>query len=262
MSSVANVVQQVYNKNTYAGIKRGRDQVSPSLSDQLSKKQIAGSAAGLFRMISTESQKVAPTFTQCNVKVENKTSTNDKPADQLETTVTPISPTSFLKSRLLKRSKDDESSKEPHSAFFTKPTKEEMDAYDNCLVDAVRARDINALRKLHKDGRSFNASNRYGESVIHMACRRGQTDVVTFLVDEAKVRVNVRDDFGRTPFHDACWTAKPNFDLMDVLLKSVEPEMLLAEDIRGHTPFDYARKEHWNAWIDFIRKREDTLIKA
>jgi hypothetical protein len=31
-----------------------------------------------------------------------------------------------------------------------------------------------------------------------------------------------------------------------------EPDLLLVSDKRGHTPLDYARKDHWQTWIDFF----------
>jgi hypothetical protein len=47
---------------------------------------------------------------------------------------------------------------------------------------------------------------------------------------------------------------------MDELLRIVPPDMLLVEDIRGHTPFHYARKEHWEQWTDFLRTRSHVLL--
>jgi len=60
-------------------------------------------------------------------------------------------------------------------------------------------------------GTNLQCANRFGESLIHMACRRSHRDVVSFLVNEAGVSLRVRDDYGRTPFHDACW--RPELDL-------------------------------------------------
>lgn len=88
-----------------------------------------------------------------------------------------------------------------------------------------------------------------------MACRKGDVDMVKFLINEAQVQVNVHDDFGRTPFHDALWTQTPNFAIMDVLLESISPLLLLMHDVRCHTPFHYARREHWNEWVVFLKDR-------
>lgn len=94
-----------------------------------------------------------------------------------------------------------------------------------------------------------------------MACRRGDVEVVRVLVKEFQVRVDVRDDYGRTPLHDACWTTTPNFEVMDILIDAVDPMLLLAEDVRGHTPFDYARREHWELWLRFLKERKERLLK-
>lgn len=107
----------------------------------------------------------------------------------------------------------------------------------------------------------MNASNRFGELLIAMARRRGDVDVVHFLIHEANVSLDILDDFGRTPLHDACWTSHlPNIQVMDELLRVCPPDMLLAEDIRGHTPFHYARKEHWEQWEDFLRTQSLLLL--
>ena len=145
-----------------------------------------------------------------------------------------------------------------NSPTFVKPTEKAVAAYDATIVNAVRSANLDALRSAHKE--SLNACNQFGESLLHMACRRGNVEVVRYMVEEAKVNVHVRDDYGRTVLHDATWTARPNKDVMEVLLKAVSPEMLLAQDVRGHTPFDYARKEHWAEWVTFLSEREDRLI--
>lgn len=142
---------------------------------------------------------------------------------------------------------------------FHRPTQEATDAYDLNVVQAVRHNDIERLRTMLREGKSFNACNRFGESLIHMVCRRGNIPMATFLIKEACVDVDVRDDFGRSPMHDACWTSKPNVAIMDLLVNSVSPEMLLAEDVRGHTPFDYARKEHYEEWCQYLISKESDL---
>jgi len=142
---------------------------------------------------------------------------------------------------------------------FPQPSQDVIDAYDLEVVNAIRKCDVSELREMRSRGKSFHACNRFGESLLHMACRRGDVGVLAFLVEEANVPLEVRDDFGRTPLHDACWTPEPNFEAMDLLLKFAPPHLLLAEDVRGHTPFDYARKEHWDAWAQYLRERSHLL---
>lgn len=139
------------------------------------------------------------------------------------------------------------------------PSDEAIDAYDTESLAAIRSRNVEKLRSLLNEGKSFNACNRFGESLIHMACRMGDVNVLKFLIEEAKVDVEVMDDFCRTVMHDACWTHTPNFAVMDTLLEHVPAYMLVAEDVRGHSPFHYARKEHWNEWKDYLEERLDLI---
>lgn len=149
----------------------------------------------------------------------------------------------------------------PLTLTFLKPTEDMIASYKVEVIEAVRQRDIEALRKLHNDGESLQCCNRFGESLIHMACRRGYTDVVRFLVEEAKVSLMVRDDYGRTPLHDACWTPSPRFDLVQFIIEQV-PELLCVKDVRGHTPLNYVRKEDWSVWRSFLDKHRPLLRPA
>lgn len=171
-----------------------------------------------------------------------------------------ISPVEFLRTLLNNNgtvSYQDQQSYD--GSFFTKPNEDEIASYDIDVVDAIRTRDIEKLRTFHKEGKSMNACNRFGESLLHMCCRRGDTELVKFLVEEIRVRLNIKDDYGRTPLHDACWTPTPNFEIMEVIMKASDTSMLLAPDVRGHTPFDYARREHWGAWIKFFNEKKELL---
>ena len=148
-----------------------------------------------------------------------------------------------------------------HGVTFARPRDEDLAAYDTKIVSALRSSDVAKLRAMRQGGKSMNACNQFGESLLHMACRRGDVEVVRVLVKEFQVRVDVRDDYGRTPLHDACWTTTPNFEVMDILIDAVDPMLLLAEDVRGHTPFDYARREHWELWLRFLKERKERLLK-
>jgi Ankyrin repeats (3 copies) len=142
--------------------------------------------------------------------------------------------------------------------LFDEPKQKEIDAYGFEALDAVRQRDLAKLKQFHSEGRPLKCSNRFGESILHLACRKGFCDVVEFLVNEANVPVWVKDDFGRTPLSDACWTIEPNFELMDVLI-SKAPDLLLISDARGHTPLAYVRREHWEKWNHYLRNKGQDL---
>jgi len=86
--------------------------------------------------------------------------------------------------------------------------------------------------------------------------------MVEFFLREAHVSPRVRDDMGRNPMHDACWSsAAPNIDMMKLLIEAA-PELLLSKDKRGHSPFDYARREHWPNWITFLNEHRQFIVTA
>eukprot|EP00539_Tryblionella_compressa_P001438 CAMPEP_0178732860 /NCGR_PEP_ID=MMETSP0744-20121128/487_1 /TAXON_ID=913974 /ORGANISM="Nitzschia punctata, Strain CCMP561" /LENGTH=246 /DNA_ID=CAMNT_0020385005 /DNA_START=53 /DNA_END=793 /DNA_ORIENTATION=+ len=145
------------------------------------------------------------------------------------------------------------------SDFFLKPSQNEIDAYGFEVLSAVRNQDIKLLGKFHKEGRPLKCSNQFGESLLHLACRKSFAGVVRFLVQEAGVPFNVKDDFGRNPAHDACWTISPNFELVDLIVEKC-PDLFFIEDVRGHTPLDYIRKEHWPVWIEYLSEKGTQLI--
>lgn len=115
------------------------------------------------------------------------------------------------------------------------------------------------MRSIHESGRSLRCCNRFGESLLHVACRRSTPEIVKFLLKEAGVCPRIRDDYGRTPLHDAVWRAHPEVDIVELLL-NVEPRLAFVEDVRGHKPFQYARKEHWRRWREFLCENRDLIL--
>jgi len=108
----------------------------------------------------------------------------------------------------------------------------------------------------------FRCANRFGESLLHLACRRGRTDMVRFLVVEMgsspREMLNTMDDCHKTPLHDACWTPSPNFELVQLLLE-LAPEQVVTRDVRGNTPFDYVRPDDYKLWLRFLWGRRSLL---
>lgn len=142
---------------------------------------------------------------------------------------------------------------------FAPPTPEQIEAYSNDALSAVRTSDVNSLRQLHAAGHSLECCNRFGESLLHVACRRSSAEIVAFLLNEAKVSPRIRDDYGRTPLHDACWRGNPEYEIVELLL-SVEPRLAFVKDVRGHKPFQYARREHWSGWRKFIDQKRELIL--
>ena len=153
---------------------------------------------------------------------------------------------------------------EDSDARFLPPTASMLEAYSTSVVKDVRDNNLAGVKKLFENGQfqyGCNACNRFGESILHIACRRGDLDMVKFLVGEAGLSVaEIRDDYHRTPLHDAFWTSTASPDVVDYLLEQpYVTELLLAKDKRGFTPLDYSRAEDRCRWLRFLWERRDLL---
>jgi Ankyrin repeats (3 copies) len=145
-------------------------------------------------------------------------------------------------------------------SLFQKPTPTMIESHQIDVVAAVRRNDLDAIRKMHQGGKlPGNACNKFGESILHIACHRGHTSMVKYMLEVMNVQVQtVRDDYHRTALHDACWTTEPAFDVVDLLLDAA-PEHVLLKDARGFTPFDYVRKQDHGKWLRFLWERKHKL---
>jgi hypothetical protein len=143
--------------------------------------------------------------------------------------------------------------------FFVTMTEAMVAAYDMETVSAIRKGVLDDVRELHKAGKNLVACNQFGESIIHLACRHGKTDIVEFLMFQAGTSPRVVCDSGRTPMHDACWTAAPNFECIRLVLEEV-PDLLLIADKRGHTPLAYLPRDTWGEWSAFLTENRDILV--
>ena len=143
--------------------------------------------------------------------------------------------------------------------FFEETRDEDVNSYGFDVIRAVRDSDIEQLRQFYHEGRTLKCSNQFGESILHLACRKGLVPVVKFLVHEAHVPLRVIDDMGRSPLCDAFWTSEPNFELLDLILKEC-PDLLYVKDKRGHSPLAYARRNHWNKWTKYLSQLPRDMI--
>jgi hypothetical protein len=114
------------------------------------------------------------------------------------------------------------------------------------------------------------ACNRNGESLLHLACRRSHLNTIRFLVLEAHVDVSMVDDLGRTCLFDVCW--RPNVtEAIEIATFFVQQQhvplvttttndsssssssnLWHGTDLRGHSCWDYVRREHWTFWHSFL----------
>jgi len=134
----------------------------------------------------------------------------------------------------------------------------DMDAWNFEVLAAVRKGNVEQLRGYHEAGHNLKCSNQFGETLMHLACRKTLIPVVEFLIHEVGMPVNIHDDTGRTPLHDAFWTPEPNEELIDLMVSEC-PDMLFVQDKRGHCPLQYSRKSHWDTWNKYLEARKDRI---
>lgn len=141
--------------------------------------------------------------------------------------------------------------------YFLAPKPEYVDAWTMELTTAVREHDLEAMKRmLYQDGHLMQACNNFGESIVHLAVRRGSPEILRFLLQDAGVSMRVCDEFGRTPIHDAAWclnASNPDTYQKMALLLNESPMQLMITDARGFTPLAYVPRSKWkecNAFLD------------
>ena len=66
-------------------------------------------------------------------------------------------------------------------------------------------------------------------------------------------RADAFDDLGRAPLHDACWSSKPDFALVDALVAAAPAAAaLFRRDSRGHAPLNFAPRATWELCARFL----------
>ena len=142
------------------------------------------------------------------------------------------------------------------TGYYSKPTAYQQASYHVNLVKIVRNHDVEAFREILQSGISPNPCNSFGESLLHMVCRRGDSDLLEIML-EVGSSVQIADDYGRTPLHDACWAAEPSFKTVE-LVADRDITLFHMTDSRGAVPMSYVRREHWPQWIEFLESKKDT----
>lgn len=126
------------------------------------------------------------------------------------------------------------------------------------MIDAVKGYEVTNYRRMISAGLSPNACNAHGESLLHMVCRRGNMPLFQVLLD-AGVDLQQLDDYGRSCFHDCCWSARPSFEIARILLQR-DPTFLSLQDVRGSLPLSYVTKSNWGGWNKFLEHIMDEIF--
>jgi Ankyrin repeats (many copies) len=141
------------------------------------------------------------------------------------------------------------------SAYHNKPTPYQLASYGVYVINLIRTSSIEGLHEVFDVGLSPNACNAHGESIVHNVCRRCDVQVLDVLL-QAGCEIQISDDNGRTPLHDACWAPEPNFPLVERLLER-DIRLLYMADSHGHLPLSYTRQDHWSEWLQFLQSKKD-----
>ena len=188
-----------------------------------------------------------------NILLNDEDSTNNLP-DPKATTTTTTSPDDYLL-QLVEYMIGHSVKSRPGlelKNFFPTITEEQVASYTMDVAASARKNDIDTLERLRsEEGLSLDCCNRFGETLLHIAARRGYTNMVEYLLQQPNVSVRVIDDTGRTPLHDALWNPTPQLGICKWIVQR-DPSLFFITDKRGFTPFQYARTEHWDTWKTFL----------
>ena len=89
------------------------------------------------------------------------------------------------------------------TAYRNKPTPLQKASYHLYLIKLVKTCPPSALHQMMSVGLSPNPCNSYGESLLHMVCRYNKVAHLQVLLEHCGTDLQVCDDFGRLPLHDA-----------------------------------------------------------
>ena len=175
-------------------------------------------------------------------------------------------PQEFLDALLLSRGYPITHYKTLNTAYYNKPTPLQQASYSRHIIDLIKAQDVNKFQQIMMCGISPNPCNTFGESSLHMVCRRGDAVLLQVLLsEEVGTDLHVADDYGRTPLHDACWASKFAKEVVQLILMQNVNEnrnMFYMEDARGSLPLSYAQKAQYPQWKQFLEEHKDHFWPA
>lgn len=139
-----------------------------------------------------------------------------------------------------------------------------IEEYPVELANAVRSGDMAKLWCLVPDARAANMQNKWGNSLLMLACRyMGNTGDAVKLLLHRQASVCVCCDAGKTPMHDLCWMIRTEeqFELFKLVMFAAGPprNLLLVEDHHGQTPLDYLPEDLYEKCNAFIEQHKNVF---
>lgn len=202
----------------------------------------------------TTATSVTNTTKARNVGEHTKRSSSSSPSDA--TTISSVSPQEFLDKMLRERGYSTDKYNTLLTAYRNKPTSHQQASYGMKMSEITKQGEVDAMRQMLAGGLSANPANAYGESILHLVCRRGNIELLQVLQQHG-CNFEICDDYGRTPLHDACWSPRPAFACVELLLQHADARLFYMMDRRGALPLSYVHKDHYPAWIAFIDQIKD-----
>jgi hypothetical protein len=173
-----------------------------------------------------------------------------------------VTPQTYLDTVLTQRGYPITHYKTLNTAYYNKPTPLQQASYSRHIIDLIKSHNVNKFQQIMMCGISSNPCNAFGESSLHMVCRRGDATLLKILLsDTVNAELHVADDYGRTPLHDACWASEMAVDVINLILQENSVEnihMFYMEDARGSLPLSYVHKSQYQQWIQYIESVKDT----
>ncbi|KAG7389754.1 hypothetical protein PHYPSEUDO_009674 [Phytophthora pseudosyringae] len=105
----------------------------------------------------------------------------------------------------------------------------------------------------------INLQNQFGNTPLHNAARTGSQGCVSHLL-KAGAKYSIKNVNGSIPLHHACYSEKPNVEVVQLLVEAGSDVNALDE--QGYSPLLVAAKKNQTEAIDFLRKHgADTTLK-
>ncbi|KAI6211524.1 No extended memory [Aphelenchoides besseyi] len=96
------------------------------------------------------------------------------------------------------------------------------------MLFAARSNDLNAIRRIFMRGVDLNLTDYDQRTPLHVAASEGNTEIVKFLLNVARVEVNPLDRWGRTPLDDSKFFKHAN--VTAILEKATQMRNVLNSD--------------------------------